>query len=575
MQREVLHYDVVIVGAGPAGLASAVRLKQLIPDLTVAILDKGSSVGANIISGCVMDPIALSELIPNWSELDFPVTTKVAAEKMLFLTATKSFKLPIPGKWQNNNNYIISLSKLCRALADYAEQLGVDIYPGFAAVSAVTEQNRIIGVITVEAGLDKCGKPTVNYQAGIELRCHQLIVAEGCRGSLAKQIIQQFKLDKNSTPQTYGLGIKEVWQVEPKNHSMGTVIHCIGYPLGMNAYGGGFLYHQEHNLVSLGLVAALDYSNPYFNPYEEFQRLKLHPQICKVLEGGKRIEYGARTVVEGGVQALPKLTYPGGIIVGDSAGFLNVAKIKGVHNAIKSGMLGAEAIVEAIKNGSISNEGGEACEAYSYPDLVKRSWLYKELYKVRNIRPAFNLGLYFGLFYAAIDYYLFRGFTPWTFCIKTKDHKRLKSVNYSKKINYTQKHDGVYSFDLMASVYLANISHEDNQPCHLKLADDSIPIEVNLSQFEAPETRYCPAGVYEIVYSGNNEQGGQDKLDNNVIQAEQAKQDEKNPAKSYKPRLYIHAQNCIHCKACDIKDPTQNITWIPPASGSGPQYSEM
>lgn len=537
MQREILTYDVVIVGAGPSGLASAIRLKQLAPELSVAVLDKGSSIGANIISGCVMDPVGLNELIPNWLELNLFAKTAVVSEQMLFLTATKSHKLPIPKKWRNENNYIISLSQLCNALAIYAEGLGVEVYPGFAATGVVTHENCIVGVITGDVGVDKHYKPTANYQMGIEIKCRQLILAEGCRGSLTKQIIKQFALDKQSAPQTYGLGIKEVWQIDPKRHNLGAIAHYIGYPLNNLAYGGGFVYHHAANKISIGLVASLDYSNPYFNPYEEFQKFKLHPQVRSILDGGRRLEYGARTVVEGGVSSLPKLTFPGGVIVGDSAGFLNVAKIKGVHNAIKSGMLSAEAIVNTLAMNTT--------EAHMYSQMVKDSWLYKELYKVRNIRPAFNIGLYFGLFYAVLDYYIFRGRAPWTMHNQCEDSVHLQSITYAKKLHYP-KPDGKYTFDVASSLHLANISHDENQPCHLKLADSSIPIKINLKRYAAPETRYCPAGVYEVIYT---------------------KEDE-----AY---LAIHAQNCLHCKACDIKDHEQNITWVPPSGGSGPQYGEM
>lgn len=539
MQREVLNYDVVIVGAGPSGLATAIRLKQLsqADELSIAIIDKGSSIGANIISGCVMDPRGLSELIPNWHELDMPVKTKVISEQMLFLTQSKKFKLPIPKNWNNDGNYIVSLSQLCQSLSEYAESLGVEVYPGFSASLPIIENNRVVGIVTSDVGLDKNGNETANYQPGIELRAKQLVIAEGCRGSLAKQIIKHFDLDKNSTPQTYGLGIKEVWQVNPKLHSPGTVIHCLGYPLNNMAYGGGFLYHQENHMVSVGLVTALDYKNPYLSPYEEFQKFKQHPEIKRILEGGKRIEYGARTVVEGGVQALPKLTFAGGVIVGDSAGFLNVAKIKGVHNAIKSGMIAADAIIQCIKQNNV--------EADNYSTAVLESWLYKDLHKVRNIRPGFNYGLYTGLLYAAIDNYIFKGMAPWTFKNKHKDNEKLENAVPEKVINYP-KHDGIYSFDKSSSVHLANISHDENQPCHLILSDKTIPIKINLHKYASPESRYCPAGVYEIMHD-----------------------------KSGEPSLHINSQNCVHCKACDIKDPSQNITWIPPESGSGPQYSEM
>ena len=538
IQREVMNYDVVVVGAGPSGLATAIHIKQLSLaqkiDLSVAILEKGSSVGAHIISGCVMDPKGLSELIPDWENLGFPVKTKVSSELMLFLSATSKYKLPLPHEWSNEGNYIISLGLLCQRLAAYAEDIGVEIYPGFAAMSPVIENNRVVGVLTGDMGIGRNGIPTSNYQAGVEIRAKQIVLAEGCRGSLAKQIIRYFNLDSDSAAQTYGLGIKEIWQIEPNKHNEGSVAHCIGYPLNGNAYGGGFIYHQSNNLLSIGLVTALDYANPYLSPYEEFQKFKLHPYIQKLLEGGKRIEYGARTVTEGGIQALPKLTFPGGLIVGDSAGFLNVARIKGVHNAIKSGMLAAQAIM---------NDTQQA-ETVKYTDLIHNSWLYHDLYKVRNIRPGFNLGLYFGLLYAAVDYYLLRGKAPWTFKIKTRDNQSLEKKSFSKPFNYP-KPDGVVTFDRNSSLLLSNISHDENQPCHLYLKDKAVAIKINLRKYDSPETRYCPAGVYEIIYH-----------------------------KSV-PEMHINAQNCVHCKACDIKDPTQNINWLPPEGGSGPQYSEM
>ena len=527
--RDVINYDIIIIGAGPSGLATAIHLKQLNPKLSVAIIEKGASVGANIISGCVMDPSGLNELIPNWANLDFPVSLKVTSEDLLFLTKNSKFKLPIPKDFANDGNFIISLSHLCGRLALYAEDLGVEIFPAFAAVSPIFEDNKVVGVITGDMGLARDGTHTPNYQAGIEIRSKQVVIAEGARGSLAKQVIKHYSLDKDKSIQTYGLGIKEIWQIDPSNHCLGRVEHYIGYPLGNNAYGGGFLYHLDKGLLSIGLVTALDYKNPSLNPYAEFQRFKLHPKIRPILEGGKVIEYGARVVVEGGIQALPKLSFPGGVIVGDSAGFLNVAKIKGVHNAIKSGMLAASAVVE-----SLNKE-----EAASYSTKLQQSSIYTELYKIRNFRPSFRFGLYFGLIYTAIDYYLFRGVAPWTFKLKVKDNERL--LQNTKTINYP-KADGVISFEKNASLHLANISHDENQPCHLHLKDIKIPIEVNLKKFNSPESAYCPAGVYEII-NGD--------------------------------KLQIHSQNCIHCKACDIKDPLQNINWYPPSGGSGPQYSEM
>lgn len=540
IQRDVMEYDVVIVGAGPSGLASAIRLKQLAEksnqELSVCLLDKGSEVGSHIISGCVMNPIGLNELIQNWQDLDFPVTTQVTSDETFFLSPNDKLKLPVPKDWQNHGNYIISLSQLCRKLAEYAETLGVEIYPGFAASQPIIEDGILKGIITGDMGLERDGSQGNNYQPGMEIRAKQTILAEGCRGSVSKEVISFFGLAKHSDPQTYGLGIKEIWRISPEKHKLGAVVHAIGYPLDNNAYGGGFIYHLENNLVSVGLVTALDYQNPYLSPYEEFQKFKQHPYIAQILSGGERLEYGARTVVEGGIQALPKLSFNGGILVGDCAGFLNVPKIKGVHNAIKSGMLGAEAIIAAIQNNSK--------QADTYTKLFKSSWLYKDLYEVRNIRPAFQYGKLFGIIYTGFEKYILRGKAPWTFSIKHADHQRTMPASKVKTIQYLP-YDNKLSFDKASSVHLANVTHDDSQPIHLKLKTTQIAIEVNHKLYASPETRFCPAGVYEII------------------------------KKNGEPTLQINAQNCVHCKACDIKDPTQNINWTTPEAGSGPQYSDM
>lgn len=540
MQRDMMEYDVVIVGAGPAGLASAIRLKQLANrdnrDISVCVLEKGSEVGAHIISGCVMDPRGLNELLPGWQEMDFPVTTIVGEEKLLYLTAKSRINLPIPKQWSSHGCYMISLSQLCRKLAVVAESLGVEIYPGFSAAGPIIENGVLKGIITGDMGVNADGTPGSNYQMGMEIRATQTILAEGCRGSLSKQLIAEFNLDVSAQPQTYGLGIKEVWRVTDEFYRPGKIIHALGYPLDNETYGGGFLYHLNDNLVSVGLVTALDYKNPYLSPYDEFQRFKLHPEIRKVLENGERIEYGARSVVEGGIQALPQLAFPGGVLCGDSAGFINVPRIKGVHNALKSGMLAADAINLALAN--------NARLASDYSRALRRSWLYDELYAVRNIRPAFQYGRLAGILYTGIEQFILRGKVPWTLKIKRADHECLEHKSRFSPKNYLP-YDGKITFDKASSVHLANLSHEENQPCHLRLKDQNVPIQTNWVEYASPETRFCPAGVYEIIH----QQG--------------------------KSVFQINAQNCIHCKACDIKDIKQNIQWTVPEGGSGPQYSEM
>lgn len=536
--RDSMTYDVVIVGAGPAGLSCAIRLKQLNSDLTVCILEKGSMVGAHSLSGAVFEPRALNELIPDWKDKGAPLTCPAGEDRFVFLTATGDFKSPIaPPQMNNHGNYIISLGALTQWLAGQAEALGVEIYPGFAAAEILYhDDGSVKGVATGDMGINKLGERTSAFQPGLELHARQTVFAEGCHGSLTKQLIKQFDLRKNSDPQTYGLGIKEVWEIDPQQHQQGLIIHTIGWPMDTKTYGGSWMYHMENNLVSIGYVVGLDYQNPYLSPFEEMQRYKTHPYIRKFLEGGKRISYGARALVEGGFQSLPKLTMPGAILIGDTAGFLNVPKIKGNHTAMKSGMCAAEALVEFFKQDGSSKE----CGAYS--EKISSSWLHDELYRVRNIRPGFHCGLWWGMFNAALQ--TFGGWRlPFTYK-NHADHAQLKPAADCSPIAYP-KPDGKLTFDRLSSVFLSNTNHEEDQPVHLKLRDPAIPITKNLPLYAEPAQRYCPAGVYEIV-----EDNGQ-------------------------KRFQINAQNCVHCKTCDIKDPSQNIDWTTPQGGGGPNYTGM
>ena len=547
IERESMHYDVVIVGAGPSGLAASIRLKQLAAkeqrDISVCIVDKGSEVGAHILSGAVIDPRSLSELIENWQEKGAPLTCAVKEDRLLFLTEKKAYRLLTPSSFNNHGNYIISLGLFCRWLAQQAEEMGVEIYPGFAAAEVLYHPDGSVrGIATGDMGLNKDGQPGSNYQQGMALLAKQTIFAEGCRGSLTKTLIRQFQLDKNCQNQTYGIGIKELWSVAPEKSKPGTVIHSIGWPLDRKTYGGSFLYHLNDNKVAVGFVVGLDYQNPYLSPFSEMQRYKTHPAIREVLEGGTRIAYGARALSEGGLQSLPKLTFPGGVLVGDTAGFLNVPRIKGIHAAMKSGMLAAEAIAEVLKEEHVGDDSNT--EAVKYSELFRDSWLYHELHKVRNIRPSFKWGLFGGLAYSGLEEYIFRGKAPWTLRHQSPDYASLRKAQECRPIDYP-KADGKLTFDRTSSVYLASISHDENQPVHLKLNNPELAISVNYREYASPETRYCPAGVYEIV-----DQAGE-------------------------PHLQINAQNCVHCKTCDIKDPEQNINWVCPEGGSGPNYAEM
>jgi electron-transferring-flavoprotein dehydrogenase len=531
-ERESMEFDIVIVGGGPAGLSAAIRLIQLNKDLSICVLDKAAEIGGQIISGAVLEPRALDELIPDWQTQNGFSKTPVTKDQFFFLTEKKSIRLPTPPQMNNHGNYIISLEKMCQWLASYAENLGVNIFPGFAVTDVIMENNQVRGIMTGDKGIDREGNPTANFQPGMNLYAKQTIVAEGCRGSLTRKLMHHFQLNQNNDPQTYGLGIKEIWEIPLDLHQAGNVLHSVGWPLDHQTYGGSFAYHFEKNLLAIGFVVGLDYQNPYLNPYEEFQRFKTHDIIRPILEKSQRIGYGARSLNEGGFQSIPKLTFPGGLLVGCAAGFLNVPKIKGIHTAMKSGMIAAESIFANLSDK----------ENQQYSDKMKKSWIWPELKKVRNIRPAMTWGLLPGLAYAALDTYIFRGFAPWTFH-NHADYSQLKPADQCKKIEYP-KHDNKITFDLMNSVFLTNSFHDENQPCHLKLTDPALSIDVNYKIYASPETRYCPAGVYEIVQS------------NQLY-------------------LQINAPNCIHCKACDIKDPRQNIVWTPPEGGSGPQYTIM
>ena len=543
-----MEYDVVIVGAGPSGLAAAIRLRQLAEEagreISVCILEKGSEVGAHILSGAVLETRALDELLPNWKDLGAPINTPVIKDYFMYLSRNRSFRFPIvPPTMQNHGNYIISLGNLCRWLAKQAEGLGVEIYPGFAATEVLyNESGDVCGVATGDMGTGRDGAPTENYQPGIELRAKQTLLAEGCRGSLTKKLFDRFQLRQNADPQTFGIGLKELWEVPPESHKAGTVIHTIGWPLDRNTYGGSFLYHLENNQIAVGFVVGLDYKNPHLDPFKEFQRFKEHPSIRPIFEDGKRISFGARALNEGGFQSIPKLTFPGGALIGCTAGFMNVPKIKGSHTAMKSGMLAAEGVFTLLaESGSPSGK----LEPMEYEKSLKKSWIWSELYRVRNIRPAFRWGLWPALLYGVIDTYLFKGRTPWTYG-HSPDHEGLKRASNCKPINYP-KPDGKISFDRLSSVFLSNTNHEENQPVHLKLEDPDAPIVINLPKYAAPEQRYCPAGVYEILCEDDGSN----------------------------PRLQINAQNCVHCKTCDIKDPGQNIDWQPPEGGGGPNYPNM
>ena len=543
-----MDYDVVIVGCGPAGLAAAIRLKQLSAEksreISVCLIEKSAEIGGHILSGAVLDPHALSELIPDWKALGAPLNAAVSEDRFLILGKQSSFQIPnlfLPACFHNEGNYVISLGSLCRWLGQQAEALGVEIYPGFAGAEVLYhEDGSIKGVATGDMGIRKDGSHGPAFQPGMELHARYTLFAEGSRGHLGRQLEETFRLRDGADPQVFSIGLKELWEIRPEAHQSGLVIHTGGWPLDAQTYGGGFLYHLEENLVAIGMVTGLGYSNPHLSPYEEFQRLKTHASLRPFLEGGKRIAYGARTVTAGGLQSLPKLVFPGGALIGDDAGFLNAARIKGSHGAIKSGMLAAEACFDAIA------DGRQGDELTAYPEAFRNSWLFEELHKARNFKPWMSKGLHLGSLMFGIDQQVFRGHAPWTLHHKGADHTQLKHAADCQPIAYP-KPDGVITFDRLSSVYLANTNHEEDQPCHLRLKDAATPIRVNLAHFDAPEQRYCPAGVYEIVSDEKGEN----------------------------PHLQINAQNCIHCKTCDIKDPTQNIVWVVPQGGEGPNYPNM
>jgi len=544
--REAMDFDLVIVGGGPAGLSAAIRAKQLAQqeglELSVCVLEKGSEVGAHILSGAIMDPRALNELIPNWQELGAPLETPVSKDQFTFLTETGSLTVPhlfLPECFSNQGNYILSLSNFTRWLGTQAENLGVEIFPGFAAAEILyNAQGAVCGVATGNLGVSKTGEPTEQFQLGMELRAKYTLFAEGSRGHLGKELIHQYQLDRSADPQSYGIGIKELWEVSPENHQPGLVIHTAGWPLDSKTYGGSFLYHFGENKVAVGMVVGLSYRNPYLSPFEEFQRYKLHPAIRPTFEGGKRIAYGARSITAGGLNSLPQTVFPGGALIGCDAGYLNASRIKGSHAAIKSGMLAADAVLSALSE----NRSNDILTAY--PSAFKKSWLYDELKRARNFKSWMSKGLYLGTLMVGIEQKLLGGNVPWTIHQRKADYEYLEPAKLHRIIDYP-KPDGKITFDRLSSVFISNTNHEENQPSHLTLKDQDVPVAINLDVYAGPEQRYCPAGVYEYI-----EVKG-------------------------KPKLQINAQNCVHCKTCDIKDPTQNIVWVTPEGGGGPNYSGM
>lgn len=542
MSREAMQYDVVMVGGGVAGLSAAIRLKQLNPDHSVCILEKGAEIGAHVLSGAVFEPQALNELIPDWKARQAPLTIPVTHDQFLWLTKNKSWKIPnwiLPATLHNQGNYIISLANLCRWLASEAEQLGVEIFSGFAAAEILYHEGKVIGVATGDMGIAKDGSQKSSYTPGVELHAKYTVFAEGCRGFLSEQVIEKYNLRKDCDPQTYGLGIKEIWEVDSPNFQEGLVQHSVGWPMDNHTYGGSFVYHLQNNQVAVGFVVGLDYSNPYLDPFAEMQRFKTHPTFKALLQGGKRLSYGARALNEGGLQSIPKLTFPGGVLIGCASGFLNVPKIKGSHAAMKSAMLAADALHAALASQRKHDE------VIDYPKTLEQSWLYKELYQARNFRHYFKHGLYLGTLLAGIDQKIFKGRLPWTLHNKVPDREKIVPITESLKIDYP-KPDNELTFDRTSSVFLSNTFHEEDQPCHLKILDEKLVTTKTLAEYGGPEQCYCPAGVYEYVAAGENSL-----------------------------RLQINPQNCVHCKTCDIKDPSDNIRWTLPEGSGGPRYGDM